>query len=305
MSDTLVHYLREARAMEAGLAQILRGHATITPQGMHRARIEEHVEETRAHERRLAARLDELGWDGEDPLRQVLSMVSAPIGFGLGIARGAARTMLSVLGMPLALLHGPEAPERDRVLRNVRSEAASEALEIATYTAIERLAAAEGDEQTEFLAAQIRQDEERMLEYLRGAAASLADALAGGGAQVAGSRSQEPPPAPEPEPPDLEPETSDLEQPQTSDLRPQTSAHVSEEPELVAEVSDPGAEEPAGAEVEVQEPWEGYDGMSAAEIERRLEGASDEVAAVVRLYEAAGKSRRTVLRAAERRLHVS
>src|SRR5437588_9735295 len=98
MSYTLVHYLREARAVEAGLAHMLRMHAAVTPQGMHRARIEEHIEETRAHERRLSARLDELAQDGEDPLRQALSVVSAPIGFGLGIARGAARAMLSVLG---------------------------------------------------------------------------------------------------------------------------------------------------------------------------------------------------------------
>jgi hypothetical protein len=80
---------------------------------------------------------------------------------------------------------------------------------------------------------------------------------------------------------------------------------VSEEPELVAEFGEPGAEEEAGAEVEVAEPWEGYDRMKAAEIEQRLADASDELAAVVRLYEAAGKSRQSVLRAAERRLRLS
>src|SRR5207248_1851176 len=85
-----------------------------------------------------------------------------PPGYGLGIARGAARAMLSLVGMPLALLRGPEPSAADRVLRNVRAESASEALEVATYTAIERLAEAADDEQTARLAREIRADEERM-----------------------------------------------------------------------------------------------------------------------------------------------
>ncbi|HET8673787.1 MAG TPA: hypothetical protein VFL87_09140 [Thermoleophilaceae bacterium] len=56
--------------------------------------------------------------------------------------------------------------------------------------------------------------------------------------------------------------------------------------------------------MEIAEPWEGYDRMKVAEIQRRLEDSSDEVAAVVRLYESAGKNRQTVLRAAERKLRI-
>jgi hypothetical protein len=56
--------------------------------------------------------------------------------------------------------------------------------------------------------------------------------------------------------------------------------------------------------VEIAEPWEGYDRMKAAEIRRRVEHSSDEVAAVVRLYESAGKNRQTVLRAGELRLRI-
>jgi hypothetical protein len=74
---------------------------------------------------------------------------------------------------------------------------------------------------------------------------------------------------------------------------------VSEEPELVAEFGPP---EEAGAEVEIAEPWEGYDRMKAAEIEQRLVDASDELVVVVQLYEANGRNRQTVLRAADRRL---
>jgi len=80
-------------------------------------------------------------------------------------------------------------------------------------------------------------------------------------------------------------------------------AHVSEEPELVAEVADRGAEEGAGAEVHVDEPWEGYDRMTAAAIRGRLRMEGAAVAGTVRLYEAAHKGRSSVLEEAGRRVN--
>jgi hypothetical protein len=77
---------------------------------------------------------------------------------------------------------------------------------------------------------------------------------------------------------------------------------VSEEPVLVAEVADAGAEEGAGPEIEVAEPWPGYDRMKAAEVVTRLEQASPAELAVTQLHERANKHRRSVLEAAERRL---
>ncbi len=313
MSDLLVQYLREARAIEAGLTQTLQAHIAATPPGEHRARIEEHLEETREHGRKLAARIAELEQDGADPLRMAFSLISAPVGYSLGIARGATRVMLSVVGLPLTLLRGAESPAADRVLRNVRAESASEALEVATYIAIERLAEAEGDEETASLAREIRADEERMAEYLREAVVEVSDRLAGRRPEAGGGRAEKkpratgqrpqatngapPPPAPQPPPP-------------TPDLRPPTPApapeppepeHVSEEPELVAEF---GPADEAGAEIAIDEPWEDYDRMRAAEITQRLADASDEVVAVVNLYESAGKKRQSILRAAERRMRL-
>jgi hypothetical protein len=78
--------------------------------------------------------------------------------------------------------------------------------------------------------------------------------------------------------------------------------HVDEEPVLVAEVAEEGAEDGAGAELNVEAPWDGYDRMTAADIRDRLTAASPAEAAAVELYESAGKSRRTVLDAAERAL---
>lgn len=76
--------------------------------------------------------------------------------------------------------------------------------------------------------------------------------------------------------------------------------HVGEEPELVAEFAEPGAEEGAGPEIHVDEPWPGYDRMRAVEIKERLIAGGAELAAAVRLYEASRKGRRSVLEAATR-----
>jgi hypothetical protein len=78
-------------------------------------------------------------------------------------------------------------------------------------------------------------------------------------------------------------------------------AHVSEEPVLVAESAELGAEEGAGAEVHVDEPWPGYREMTAAQIKQRLRAASPAEAAAVSLYEASGKGRTSVLAEASRR----
>jgi hypothetical protein len=76
--------------------------------------------------------------------------------------------------------------------------------------------------------------------------------------------------------------------------------HVGEEPELVAEAAETGAEDGAGAEVAVGEPWPGYDEMTAADIEDRLLTEGPETAAAVSLYEASHKGRASILEAASR-----
>jgi hypothetical protein len=72
---------------------------------------------------------------------------------------------------------------------------------------------------------------------------------------------------------------------------------------LVESFADAGAEDGAGATVEIDEPWEGYAHMNAHDVIQHLTGASAEEAAVVELYEHEHGKRKTVLAAAERRLH--
>ena len=65
------------------------------------------------------------------------------------------------------------------MLKNAKDACATEALEIATYTALERLARDVGDEQTAKLAASIRGEEERMLERIMREIPKLTDAVVG------------------------------------------------------------------------------------------------------------------------------
>ena len=78
---------------------------------------------------------------------------------------------------PLDLLRGSGGEEK--VLKNAKDACATEALEIATYTAIERLARSVGDEETAKLAVSIRADEEKMLERIMRELPKLTDAVVG------------------------------------------------------------------------------------------------------------------------------
>jgi hypothetical protein len=104
-------------------------------------------------------------------------------------------------------------------------------------------------------------------------------------------------PGPPPDVLDVEPAAPDAPPSVPDELVPD---HVDEEPVLVAEAAEEGAEDGAGAELHVEPPWDGYDQMTAADIRDRLAAASVTEAAAVDLYEATGKKRRSVLDAAER-----
>jgi len=78
--------------------------------------------------------------------------------------------------------------------------------------------------------------------------------------------------------------------------------HVSEEPELVREEAEPGAEDGAGARITVMEPWNGYAQMNARAVIARARQAGAAELAAVRLYESRHRSRQTVLAAVDRQL---
>lgn len=74
---------------------------------------------------------------------------------------------------------------------------------------------------------------------------------------------------------------------------PPEPVHIETEVETVYEA---GPAEPH-AEIQVDEPWKGYDGMKAADVIDRLVVADAATKAVVRLYEERNRKRRTVMAA--------
>ena len=171
----VVQYLGEAHASEVGLVSVLRSQIAITPRGSYRDGLEKHLGETREHARRVQQRLGEID-QGRNPVQALVGFTETVISQTLALGK-----------TPFDLLRGSGGEEK--VLKNAKDACASEALEIATYTALERLAARVGDEQTAQLARSIRGDEERMLERIMREIPKLTDAVVG--AEIEGDPSYE------------------------------------------------------------------------------------------------------------------
>jgi ferritin-like metal-binding protein YciE len=146
----IVQYLNEAHGSELALVRQLQAQIAMTPRGQYRDGLETHLQETRRHAERVEARLGEL----ESLIGQALALTKTP----LDLVRGS----------------GGE----EKVLKNAKDSCAAEALEIATYTALARLARTAGDIKTERLAKSILGDEQKMLDRLLREIPRLTDAVA-------------------------------------------------------------------------------------------------------------------------------
>jgi ferritin-like metal-binding protein YciE len=161
----VVQYLGEAHATEHALTRVLQSQIAMTPRGSYRSGLEKHLTETQGHADKVARRLSELGRSA-NPLMVVLGAAETAVGQALALTK-----------TPLDLLRGSGGEEK--ILKNAKDACATEALEIATYTAIERLARDVGDEKTAKLAAAIRADEEKMLKRILREIPKLTDAVVG------------------------------------------------------------------------------------------------------------------------------
>jgi ferritin-like metal-binding protein YciE len=159
----VVQYLNEAEASERALVRVLQSQIAMTPRGSYRSALETHLDETRRHGDRIATRLQALDQSGD------------PLGAFVGVIETAAGQALALTKTPFDLLRGSGGEEK--VLKNAKDACASEALEIATCAAIERLAQRVGDDETARLAASIRADEERMLARVLREIPKLTDAV--------------------------------------------------------------------------------------------------------------------------------
>ena len=159
----IVRYLREANGMEEARTDVLTSQLAMTPRGAYRKTLQLHLRETRDHAKRVRTRLAQLD-HGRNPIE-----------LGVGVLQNVAGQALGLGRRPFELLRGRGGAER--LLNDAKDNCAAEAREIATYTAIERLARSLGDAQTAKLAASIRNDEQKMLDVLLSEIPTLTDAI--------------------------------------------------------------------------------------------------------------------------------
>jgi ferritin-like metal-binding protein YciE len=317
----IVQYLGEAQASEDALVRVLQSQIAMTPRGTYRTALEQHLRQTHEHADRVGQRRRELG-QGGNPLTYAVGAVESV--FGQALALGKA---------PFDLLRGSGGEEK--VLKNAKDACASEALEIATYTAIERLARAVGDDETAELAASIRTDEQKMLERVLREIPKLTDAVvraevksdpsfdvtttgAADAVREAGTRAKRS-------------ARQARKVPGVARAEGQIKGAVAAEGDLaIARYDSLTAEEIIGklaalsqidlAKVDAyerknqnratvlsrvgtlrgSEPWAGYDELTADEVQAVLAEGDDDRAEQVRSYERSHKNRAGVLRAARR-----
>lgn len=251
--------------MERALATNLTAHIAMTPHGDYRTLLERHLRETRRH----AGALTEHATEPEGNLiNTAIGLAETVVGQALVLAKG-----------PLDLIRGGTSFD-EKLLKNAKDECATEALEIATYDAIEALAEQLGEATVAQLARDHRADEERMLADLR----ALIPALAGKDPRAtfpidgyddlnAGQ---------------IVARLSDLSQTDLATVLAYERAHRNRR--AVVEKADQLTSTP---------PWPGYDDDTAEAIVSRLDG---EKAGAVRDYESRHRRRVTVLEAAQREL---
>jgi ferritin-like metal-binding protein YciE len=156
----LIQYLNEAYGLEQRLESALQAHIGVASYEPHKKRLREHLTETKRHGREVSKRIKQLGGEATtiDPPGP------SAVGDAAQAVLGGAQKAVAFVQGPLHALRGTSDAERQ--LKNAKSEYSDEAEEIATYSAIEALAAALSDRDTQLLARAIRREEERMRAYL-------------------------------------------------------------------------------------------------------------------------------------------
>lgn len=137
MRDMLVSYIRDAHAMEKNVHTMLGSMIATTDDPEIKSMMEHHRTETERHQELLKARLDDLGVD-------VTAMKDIPAMLG-AMAKGIADMVRS-----------------DKPGKNARDAYVTEALEIAAYELLQRLAERCGDRATAAVAEAIKAEEMAM-----------------------------------------------------------------------------------------------------------------------------------------------
>src|SRR3954464_6669008 len=156
----LIQYLNEGYAKEKDLETALQAPISMTTRPPYKKRLQEHLKETKAQAKGLERRIKQLGGKAE--------AIDLP---GPDVATGAATKAVSAANKAVSLAKGPlhmirGTGEAEKLLKNAKTELWNEYEEIGNYIAIEELAKALGDKETEKLAREHRKQEERMAAFL-------------------------------------------------------------------------------------------------------------------------------------------
>lgn len=267
----VVQYLQEAHASELALTRVLQSRVAMTPRGRMRNALEAHLHETRNHAQRLRGRLNELGHRA-NALQATLGAVQGAVGQALALGK-----------TPIDLLRGNGGEEK--VLKNAKDACATEALEIATYAAIEHLARVVDDPTTTQLALSIRRDEEAMLARLMDELPRLAEEVMRSDVQGRGSY-----------------DASTTGAADAARTAGRTAGRTARGSTSKARAATRGAGQTPGSQTGASQPWPGYDEQTAAQVRETLADADARQARTVRDYERAHRNRAGVIQAAEREL---
>jgi ferritin-like metal-binding protein YciE len=157
----LIQYLNEAYGKEKELEVALQAHIKMVDgRKTYKRRLQDHLKETKAQAKGLERRIKQLGGKAE--------ATSVP---GPEAASEAASKATAVATQAVAAAKGPlhalrGTSEAEKMLKNAKTELWNEYEEIGNYVAIETLAQAVGDRETEKLARGFRRQEERMANFL-------------------------------------------------------------------------------------------------------------------------------------------
>ncbi|MDQ4149756.1 MAG: ferritin-like domain-containing protein [Actinomycetota bacterium] len=141
VQDMLVSYVRDAHAMEKNVLTMLNSLINTTKDEVIVKEMEHHKSETEEHERLLNERLEALG-GGTAAIKDVPAMLGA-------LLKGVA-----------------DVARSDKAGKNARDAYITEAMEIAAYELLERLANRAGDKETAEVARRIKADEYAMREKI-------------------------------------------------------------------------------------------------------------------------------------------
>jgi len=253
-TDKVLQYLEEVHALETHLVSTLTAHIAMTPRSAYRDLLERHRYETRTQVQRIEQRRTELGRSSS-----LLHVV-------YGTAQDAIGQGISLVLAPLKLIRGTGGEER--LLMNAKDEAASEALEIASYDALEAVAEAVGDAKTAVLAREHRTQEATFLADLRELIPGLATDVID--AEVAGQPHYDP----------MTTGAADTVRRATQKAKATTRS-----------LRGPAAAASSDDEIAIA----GYDTLTVEQILPKLKRLSPEELAAVDGYERGARSRRRVL----------